>query len=256
MTATVKIFGERNTSTNALKAVIESNSHSRTAPAVALELDPGLRQRLKMANKVRAPHWFKERMIDRVFANRSPLEAWKHTTTEFDDVSALVGCHVVFAVRHPASWVLGLYRRPYQIGGNPAANLEEFLEKRWETVEREGLGRVKTGAMALYNVKMAAFLTLQSRLEQAGGSYSVVRQEDFAVDQAGVFAKLKPHLLRPVAAFQSLDASTKPGGKSRADYEAYYGQQLWLNEIDMGCRARITDEIDWSLVAQLDYSPI
>ena len=103
---------------------------------------------------------------------------------------------------------------------------------------------------------MAAYAALQARLDAAGLSYSVVRHEDFAVDQAAVFAGLKPFLSEPASEFTALSASTKDKKKTESYYRDYYGQQRWISEIDPDSKSRINDEIDWSIVAGLGYEPI
>lgn len=255
MVDTIKIFGERNTSTNALKALIETNSKSCVAPSTVTEVDPAARQRLRIAKKLRLPHTIRERMIDQVFAGRDPLDAWKHTWTRFDDVQCFVGRHVVFCVRHPTSWLLGLYKRPYHIYGRSPEGLREFLDKRWKTVGRERLGRAETSAIALYNLKATAFVDLQARLTDAGATYSVIRHEDFAVDQAKVFARLAPYLDGHSQEFKALETSTKDVTKTRSYYQDYYGKQRWRDEVDAECAARINDQIDWSAVTDYGYSP-
>ncbi len=256
MAKTIKIFGERNTSTNALRSLIKENAQSYVAPGIAKELDPGFKQRLKTAKKWKVPGFFRERMIDRVFDGRGPLEAWKHTAPNFQDISAFSECHVIFCVRHPASWLLGLYKRPYHIYGRPAANFGEFLNKRWKTAKRERLASITTDAITLYNLKMVAYENFQRRLYDADVSYSIVRHEDFAVDQAAVFATLVPRLLDPKLEPTLLDASTKDHGKNRDYYKEFYGKQLWRSEIDSESMARINDEIDWQGLTSVDYRPI
>jgi hypothetical protein len=252
----IKIFGERNTSTNALKLLIERNSGARLAPSVAREIDPGIARRLKWARRLRVPEALRERMIDRVFEGHDCLKAWKHTTTRFDDVTPLAGCHVIFCVRHPASWLLGLHRRPYHIHTSIPADLGAFLDLRWNTVGREGLGRAQTSAMELYNLKMAAYADLQSRLGAVSATCSIVRHEDFAVDQAAVFAALVPFLGSPPKAFRPLERSTKDPSRSRSYYEEYYGNQRWRDEIDAECATRINAEIVWSALRPLGYEPL
>ena len=44
----VKIFGERNTATNALKALIETNSEATALPGVSSEIDPAIVERLRL----------------------------------------------------------------------------------------------------------------------------------------------------------------------------------------------------------------
>lgn len=251
----IKIFGERNTSTNALKALIETNSKSRVVPSVAREIDPSVGDRLKLAKRLRAPGFVHERILDDVFRKVGPLHPWKHVATDFDDVEAFDGCHVVFCIRHPASWVLGLYKHPYHIHGKTADSLHDFLNTRWKTVRREGLGRSATGATALYNRKMAAFLKLHKLFRAAGVSFSVVRHEDFAVNQAQVFSDLKPCLHHPARDFSPLERSTKAGAKDRTYYQDYYGNQKWWHEITPEVKNRIDHEMDWSLVRDFGYSP-
>ncbi|WP_170457671.1 hypothetical protein [Ruegeria arenilitoris] len=252
----VKVFGERNTSTNALTSLICKNSRSSVAPSTAKDLDPGFLKRIRLAEKLGVPSGVREWMTDRVFVGRDPLSMWKHTATNFDDVASLADTHVVFCVRHPASWILGLYKRPYHVHGRAASGLTEFLDKRWKTVGRERLNGRRVGAIELYNIKMHAYSELQQRLHSMGISHSIVRHEDFAVDQHSVFEKLKPYLVGPNTEFSSLDASTKDQEKSREYYRDYYGGQKWRNEIDADSMQRINEEIEWQLLEVLSYYPV
>ncbi len=256
MSKTIKIFGERNTSTNALKALILSNSASMIAPAVARDLDPNLKRKQRLVKKFKLPKALHEWMIDDAFKARGPVEAWKHTATNFDNVSAFSNCHLIFCVRHPASWALGLYKRPYHIYGTAPDSLYEFLKKRWKTRNRERLDGQTVGATRLYNLKITAFEQFQTKLAASGITYSVVRHEDFAVDQKAVFSKLVPHLDNPKKEFVPLEVSTKDQGKSRDYYKNYYGQQLWRKEIDPRSADLIDQEIEWHSLKKLDYFPL
>lgn len=251
----LKVFGERNTSTNALTALIRKNSGTKIAPCDAKELQPGFGKRLGAARALRLPVSLQERMIDRVYRKYSPVQAWKHALTDFEDISDFSGVHVVFCVRHPASWMLGLYRHPYHIHGSTAPSLRDFLNRRWRTVQRERMQGKEITAIELYNAKMVGFRNFQSRLLTAGASYSVVKQEDFAMDQAAVFERLRSHLVEPTANFTPLKASTKETAKNADYYRDYYGQQRWRNEIDAASMTLINDQIDWQLVADIGYEP-
>src|SRR5436190_895293 len=109
--AAVKIFGERNTATNALAKVIALNSGARCLPSTAAELDPDSARQARWSLTQRS----KERKIDAIFSGRGPLEAWKHCATNFPDASAFASALVVFTLRHPASWLLSLYKHPYHL---------------------------------------------------------------------------------------------------------------------------------------------
>jgi len=103
---------------------------------------------------------------------------------------------------------------------------------------------------------MAAFIKLQSRLSGLGVSFSIVRHEDFAVDQAKVFSRIKPYLDDPSLTFTPLETSTKDQKKNRAYYQDYYGNQRWRDEIDARSMDRIRYEIVWPDVKQFDYLPL
>ena len=78
MASRIKIFVEINTSTNALKALIEKNSESLVAPSVVNEISPNMAKALYLARRLKVPQRAQERAIDYAFANKSPIEAWKH----------------------------------------------------------------------------------------------------------------------------------------------------------------------------------
>lgn len=256
MTAAIKIFGERNTSTNALKKLVEANSASRVVPSAPGELNSALTLPLRAARKFHLAPSLRERLVDAVFAGRPALLSWKHAATNFEDIDSLSGHSVIFCVRHPASWALGMYRRPYHVHGPASPSLAAFLNRRWRTVSRERLGRATMSAMEIYNAKMAAFADLQARMDAAGMPYCIVRHEDFATDQEGVFAHVAPFLDASSATFHPLEASTKDGAKTRAYYRDYYGNRRWLDEIDTESAARIRDATDWSGLERYGYDPI
>jgi hypothetical protein len=142
-----KIFGERNTSTNALKQIIESNSFSRCCPSTSKELDPDLARRLgRLQNRSRAAV---EAEIDRVFARNTDRESWKHCATNFENAGSFADLQIFFLVRHPASWLLSLFRNPYHILGKRPDRLADFLEYPWKTVGRERLGQATFTPLSL-----------------------------------------------------------------------------------------------------------
>lgn len=255
----VKIFGERNTGTNALKRIIEQNSAARCLPANAIDLAPAASRRAwkSFTNRTR------ERRFDAVFAGRSPLESWKHCATDFSDASVFAGVLVLFTVRHPASWVLSFFKRPYhQLGWRPyhqlgwrGRNLEEFIRTPWKTVEREYLDCATLRPLQLYQRKLESYLGLGDRLERLGIPYRFVRFEDLVLHQGEVFAGIAPSLLHPTRNFRELTESTKDKSKTLEDYQRYYGEEKWRHETrefyDL-----INGDIDWSYFRDFGYTPL
>lgn len=252
----VKIFGERNTSTNALKKLLEENSNSRVAPSVIGEVAPRIRDLVKIATKTKLPHTLRERLIDYGFSGKTALNSWKHTATNFENIDDLDDAHVIFCVRHPASWVLGLYRKPYQIHETNYSDLRSFLDIRWTTAGRERLQKAPISATETYNMKLESYAQLQESLSNKSISYSIVRHEDFAVNQLEVFSKLAMHLDEPAEHPKELTRSTKDSRKDADYYKNYYGKMLWLKDIDSQSLDKINNEIDWAQLSQYEYSPI
>ena len=251
----VKIFGERNTSTNALKQVIEQNASARVLPSVAAECDPRFAARLARMKRLHLPIGMQEWQTDRVFAKAPDAHAWKHAATDFSDVRAFSDTLVVFCTRHPASWLLGLYKRPYHNLAPGLPTLPGFVAAPWKTVGRERMAGITTTPTALYNLKLQSYQRMQDALDAAGIAHATIRHEDFAMDQRACFDRLRPHLAGVTPDFRPLDTSTKDAGKSVDHYRDYYGRELWRAEIDPVTAQSIQDTIDWPTAAAFGYQP-
>ena len=93
-------------------------------------------------------------------------------------------------------------------------------------------------------------------LSKHGISYSTVRHEDFATNQQSVFSQFSDILDQPTKHFQELRNSTKDKSKTSDHYKTYYGERLWMKEIDKNSLDRINTEIDWSQLSSYGYDPI
>ena len=234
----VKIFGERNTATNALKAIIQANSASVPAPSVAGAIDPSILWKIKATNLLsRLPpaqnlaHRIREAAVDRVFRNAPEPWAWKHAATCFDSVHSFEGMTVLVTVRNPASWVQSLHKNPYHIHPAPPASLEAFLDHRWPTVGRERLAGMSYRPLNLYAEKLRAYLGFFDQLDHAGIPWRIVPFETLIMDQTHSFSMIQDILKAPASEFQELESSTKSRKKSLASYQEYYGKERWRDEI-------------------------
>lgn len=250
------LFGERNTSTNALKQLILRNSGS--APE---HVPPALRP-----SKVKKDDWllailkksrhFQHWRQDRIWRNASILHTWKHAATYFDDPSVFENHKVIFTVRHPASWLVALHRRPHNAKVKVPRNFQDFLYVSWPTLERERLGKSVLTPPALYNKKIESYLFFCEQLTGLGIQHRFVRFEDFAQDQAAVFYAIRALLKDPVETPRPIEASTKDKNKDFAVYRDYYAKEKWRGEIDEGAKHLINREICWDLVRQFGYDPL
>jgi hypothetical protein len=216
----VKIFGERNTGTRALKALLEQNLGASLLPGTAAELE----------SKAET-----ETEIDALFRGRPAAHAWKHCATRFDDISSLADCLTIFVVKHPLAWLVSFFDRSYH--WRRAQTLAEFAATPCATVERELLpGCFKP--LDLYREKVDSYLALAPRLNAA-----FVRSEDIVLDPEAVLRGLGL-----TGAFSPLERSTKDAGKTLADYQRYYGEELWRSRLE-----GLTEDPDWAQVERFGY---
>lgn len=234
----VKIFGERNTATNALKQIIETNSGSRCAPSVVSEVDPRIKTRNRRYKRLaQVPglrglsNRLREADIDRVFQRASALESWKHAATNFGSVEAFAGVSVIVTVRNPASWLQSLCKNPYHVYGTPPAGLEAFIDHRWRPVARERLEARSYDPLELYAAKLTCYRAFFGRLDAAGIPWRLVPFEEIVTDQEASFARIRDLLRTPADRFTPLESSTKSKEKSRDYYQDYYGNERWRAEM-------------------------
>lgn len=251
----VKVFGERNTGTNAFAKLIRKNSSSKVLPTQINEL-PGLSPLIGRALSRIAFHSMRESLTDWVFSQAAVADKWKHRATYFDDseLVQLAQYPTFIMIRHPASWLFGLRRRPYHALQAVPEDLGVFLQTDWRTAGREGLDRKRYRPAELYNEKLRSYLWFEKEMHNRGGTVEFIRFEDFVIDQLSVFNRVSSLLTNASTDPQIIASSTKKSGKSAEDYAQYYRSQVWADAIDPKACDIIAAEIDWRLAARF-YGP-
>ena len=252
----IKIFGERSTSTNALKLLIERNSSTKVVPSVAEDIDPYFRIKMALMKRLPKGEFLQERYIDSVF-RRAPIRyAWKHTATTFESVEGFSDCLILFNIRHPASWLLALHRRPHHALRAVPKSFEDFLATPWKTLQRERLGGEDFTPVEIYNKKIQSYLQFARLLDAKSLGHSFQRFEDFAIDQISVFEQLKQNLMSASESPQIIRSSTKDKSKDVEYYREYYGEEKWRRELSRDAASSINEAIDWPALARFDYRPL
>lgn len=246
----IKLFGERNTATNAVKALMAGVSGARWLPATAAEIDAEAFDTISNDDPRR-----RERAIDAIFAAACDRSAWKHCATVFDDPALFEDCLVLFTVRHPASWLTGLFSNPYHALSPVPATLAEFLRMDWQTVARERLASRTFAPLDLYNAKLNSYDLFCAKLNSAGIPFRFIRFEDVVLAQEQVFDTLAADLGQRRAIYTPLHRSTKDPARDLDDYRQYYGQERW-REMLSGSEEAINAQIDWGPLARFDYRPL
>ncbi|MDB3935094.1 hypothetical protein N9383_00060 [Granulosicoccus sp.] len=251
----IKIFGERNTSTNALKLLIERNSESIVVPSTMTEIDSSATRRVEIMQKLGLSRKIIESSIDSVFQKVNDIYSWKHTMTAFEDYKLFDGIGVVVCVRDPSSWLLSLHDKPYHFTGRrPPEKFEDFLLYRWKTVRRERMSDETLTPIELYNKKMHGYSILQRALERIGNPVQVIRFEDFAHDQRSSFRSICSNLASPAADVEEITSSTKDPAKNADFYRHYYGEEQWKERISPDAANLIFNKIDWNVAARFGYT--
>ena len=260
--ADVKIFGERNTSTNALKLIVETNSDSRCIGSKKSEIDGDFGRTLYAYQKLRRIKPFRRAMdqkiqdrIDGMFAANSVMFSWKHCATYFDSVDEFSELLILFTVRHPASWLVSMFRKPHAIIGRRPGSMSEFIDYNWKTVDRERLGKKSFRPLDLLQEKIRSYRAFQDRLDANNIPYAVLKFEDIVIRQSEAFSSIAGQLVNPRDNFQPLVRSTKDAGKSLEDYIADYRNEKWRQDI-AGLEGRINDGIDWDLFEPFGYTEV
>jgi hypothetical protein len=269
--SSVKVFGERNTGTNVLSQLVEANSSSKCLPGTEPEIDR------KGWQRAQAPWIIGKRMrewcFDRVFAGQNALHSWKHCATNFEDIAIFDRTLVLITVRHPASWLISLFRNPYQCLGTIPESLAEFVEFRWKTTGRERLGRRTFTPLQLYQAKIDSYLSFTDQLSRFDIAHHFVRFEDIVADQKSTFDAISNDLLMPHQDFEPVQSSTKdkglfrkaaerralasdgPASKDLDYYRAYYGEERWRERL-AGLEAAINGRVDWDRLDRFGYAPL
>jgi hypothetical protein len=245
----VKLFGERNTATNALKALVGGVPGAHCLPGTAAEIDAEAFARIPQGSRER------EKAIDAIFAEAGPRSAWKHCATSFRRAEAFDDCLVLFTVRHPASWLTGLFANPYHSLSPMPASIADFLRLDWEAVERERLDCKSFKPLELYDTKLRSYLNYSDALGRAGIPFRFIRFEDVILAQETVFRSIATDLGQPDAPYRPLLQSTKAAGWDLARYQDYYGNERWRTELE-GSEHIINAGVDWDLVRPFGYSPL
>jgi hypothetical protein len=223
-----KIFGERNTATRALKELLERNLGAQCLPGTERELAP---DRYKEIEK-------DEAAMDELFSTVPASHAWKHCATVFEDASPLNDCEVIFTVRHPLSWLVGFFERPYHHLAPVPKTIQEFASQPWKTVRREHLGERSFKPLDLYREKLLSYLSAPF-----GGAF--VRFEDIVLQPESVLRRFGATTAVP------LDESTKPNDRrTLREIQAHYREERWRGRLE-----GITEEPDWQLFGNFGYRP-
>ena len=248
----IKIFGERHTATNALRALLHENSDSRCIASTSGEIaGKDISRRLEEARKKGVTG---EKAIDGIFSPDDERHAWKHCATIFRDVSVFQDALVLISLKHPGSWLCSMFKDPYHLN-SASKDIRAFMESVQPSHERERLDCLRLRPLEIYQRKIESYLEFQLQLDEACVEYRFVRSEDMIFCQRAVFDSLAGLLQNPTRSFTEVTTSTKKSDRTLSDYQEYYGKELWKRELE-GMENELNEQVDWSLLKPFGYSPL
>ena len=224
-------------------------------PSTAGELSPEVSQKVSEIHSCyvgldRAR--IRERYIDSVFGDCELKKTWKHAATNFDDLEGCESVKFLITVRHPASWLLALHKRPYHALQKVEKDFVKFIVQPWKTVKRDRLDEIITTPIELWNLKCKSYIDFFDGFSN-GKNIFIVRFEDFSQSQKKSLSEFLTSLGIQGVEFKEVVKSSKGDEKDVAWYRNYYGNELWRNEISSEAWNLIKTRVDLRACSYFSY---
>src|SRR5262249_16056947 len=254
----LKIFGERNTGTNALAELIKRNIGEILCPGVAHEVVADWPERSGSIAGFDEPYrlFLHHAMIDDIFSSMPAECAFKHAAPEFSCRFIEQEVGVIFLVKNPHSWLVSMFRRPHGMLLPKLDDFSLFLRRPWLTLARDNLPRVLASPIEMWNRKVAAYCRFGSAAARHGLPFCVLRFEDFVQDQLAALRMIRTVFGFPGELAVPIVNSTKEPRLDMHYYRMYYSTEAWRGIFSPADLAFCLAAIDWHLAATFAYSKI
>jgi hypothetical protein len=254
----LKIFGERNTGTNALAQLIKKNIGEILCPGVAREVVADWPARLRSIAGFDEPYrlFLQHAMIDDIFSAMPAECAFKHTAPEFSPRFIEQEVGIIFLVKNPYSWLVSMFRRPHGMLLPKVDDFSLFLRRPWLTLTRDNLPRVLASPVEMWNRKVAAYCRFATAAAQQGLPFCILKFEDFVHDQLAALRTIRTVFGFPDELAVPIVSSTKEPGLDMHYYRMYYSTEAWRSSFSSADLAFCLAAIDWLLAATFAYSKI
>lgn len=240
----LKIYGERNTGTNYLKQLLESNLNVHLLRGTVPRKHP------LCYNEFTKNVYFH-------FTSKYNL-GWKHSFVDRDFVkknTCLTNTYFIFLVKNPYSFLLSLYKKSYHFIGNKPETFQNFLNHTWRLQKRDNLkAKSLESPVFLWNFKVSSYLEY---MDDQPGNSMLIKYEDLVNDPKKTLQTIADSFsLNKKTSFINITSSTKPDNKRFEDYQDYYLNEKWRNNIEYSEIELINKYLDKELVHRLGYKII
>lgn len=241
----IKIFGERNTGTNYLEALIRENADavllSGKAPAAVSRIGRALSNR--------------EWLTDLYFRMTRPWNlGWKHGPAYLPaDGKSVSGLCVITLTKNPYAWLLSLYKRPYHNKRNvKKLSFHEFLVTPWPALRRELEFEAFPSPVELWNKKVASYFQLPGNANVIHLRYEdILKDPESTVKHVAFSADVCQR-----KEFRNILLSTKRDSEKFENYRKYYLNESWKHKLDARAIMMINERLDPGVVEKAGYGLI
>ncbi|MHA3914268.1 hypothetical protein [Halovulum sp. GXIMD14793] len=247
----IKVFGERNTGTRAVNAMLAGLDGLRRRLGAAPATDGSL----EAAIEARFTGGWRKQYLEALRDTRITADdPWKHACAKLTPAMVEARVSTLFMLRDPYSWFLALARRPHHMKGPASDGLEAFADRPWITDRREGVPALVASPMDLWSLKLRSYLNFADDAYALGLRCAFLKFEDFVEDNTGSLQRALAHLHLPDQGLKPIRRNTKGEGLSADDLAAYYRDKRWQARLTAPLVTRLNARIDWAVAERLGYT--
>lgn len=254
----IKVFGERNTGTRAVIAMlgqlpdVTRRISALNAPSPDGSLEAAILENLKGAWKRLYLHGLR----DDAGAALSQVDPWKHALPKLTDLMIDAEVKTLITLRNPYSWFLSLARHPYHLKGPPTLDLESFASRPWMTERRENMPAVLASPMTLWSHKLAGYKAYCDAALAQELEFEYIIFEDFVTNGYATLCDALEAMQVSVKGMRPLAHNTKATDLSPSGLALYYRQEVWRQRLTSGLIRRLNVHINWELASEFGYLPL
>ena len=255
----LKIYGERNSGTKYLTKLTRRNLHLKILPGVfqsnQLKVEPEevratARQREMPEGQVKRDLFFEETFSCNL--------GWKHSLVKSAKcLQAYEICseNISFLTitKNPYSWLLSLFRRPYDQWWRQEVDFDTFLTSPWLTVGRENGPRTFSSPVELWNRKNASYLPLGKRFPTVNLRYEdLLANPRRAIQRVWAMASCQ----WKQSSFVAVDQLRPDSSAGLAFYRAYYLEEQWKEKLSPYSIGLISERLSDEMLKHFQYEKL
>lgn len=245
----IKIYGERNSGTNYLEKLIETNLAADILKFQTYWWSLVLLKSIK--------YDFVQDVLWRL--QRKKTLGWKHGQAPINAIKSYSSnpLVVVTITKNPYSFLHSLYKKPYHVKGGESTDFYEFICQPWITRGRDLCTKKKLESpIELWNLKNQSYLNLRNKVSKVVINITyeqLLKQPEECIRKIASKGNIP---FRNEGQFQNYIASTKDSKLSYESYKKYYLQEEWISAFNEVNLTNLNSKIDDDLMEFFNYKKI